>query len=249
MTSPSFSQQLDTLINRQLSILWGAKSQIVLLLIQPPIIGYCIGLGWEGNSPEKTTFFIMAIAAVWLGCLNACCCIVRERGIYERERMFNLHIWSYLLSKTSVLSVIGAVQIALLLVVQNQFMELGSSITSQLLYFLYLWLTTIAATGLGILISACAKTTYVAVMTVPILLIPQVIFSEVLLQQHIERHLPSILEKATISKWCYDALLTLEKTGSTIEWGILGGSAAVLLLQLTLFLTLAAFKLKADDVL
>lgn len=244
MARPGFRRQLDTLIERNISILLGSPGTLLLLFAQAPIIGYFIGLAWRGQEASPQTYFIMSVAALWMGCMNACTAIVSERAVYTRERMFRLDIRSYLFSKMAVLSVMCGLQTLLLLLAQGKLMHLRDSITAHILIFAVMTLTGVAAAALGLLISSVARTAYAAVVSVPILLIPQVIFSEVLLQANIRNSVPAAIEKATLTKWCYEALIDVHKD---IEWLVQLKSLAALALALTVFLALAALKLKADE--
>lgn len=244
MSRPGFKEQLDILTSRQLSIQSGSAGTLLLMLVQAPIIGAFIGLAWRGQEASPSTYFIMAVAAVWMGCMNSCTSIVQERQVYLRERMFNLDIRSYLLSKLGVLSVIGAVQCLLLLAAQGKLMHLKESPLDLALIFIALVLTSAAACCLGLLISAVARTSHGAVVAVPILLIPQAIFSEVLLQGNIENSVPSAIEKLTLTKWCYKALVDIHGGPGFL---VQAGSLLALAAFLVLFLALAAGKLKLDE--
>lgn len=218
---------------------------LLVFLLQPPIIGYLIGLAWNEAEADKRTYFMMTLSAIYLGCMNACPLIVRERSIYNRERMTGLNLWSYLLSKLQMLSLISLIQCLLLLVVANRWVQFYEGILRHGFVLIVLTLTSIAASGLGLAISAFARTTYMAVIIVPLLILPQILFSEVVLGGRFDNDLLSSIGKCTITKWSYDALIaaTLEW-----EWDTLLGSPLVLLLMLGIFLLLAAAKLKMDDV-
>ena len=244
MSRPGFKAQLDILTGRQLAIHGGSMGTVLLMLVQAPLIGYFIGLAWKGQEAAPSTYFIMALAAVWMGCMNSCTAIVQERAIFLRERMFSLDIRAYLLSKLSVLSVIGGFQVLLLLATQGRLMHLKETLLAQALVFVVMTATSAAACGLGLLISSVAGTSHGAVVAVPILLLPQAIFSEVLLQQNIRNQLPSIVEKLTLTKWCYAALIDVHQGA-----GFLAQTKSLLALAafLAAFLALAAAKLRLDE--
>ena len=258
MARPGFKQQLSILVERNLAIQLGSMGTLFLFLLQPVLIGYFIGLAWKGDEPEATTFLVMAVAAVWMGCMNACCAIVRERPIFDRERMFDLRIWSYLSSHMVILSVLCGVQAVLLLVVQARMMHLPHSFGVYTMYFLILTMTGITSAALGLVVSSFTRTSYAASVAVPILLIPQVIFSEVLLKDIDERKVPSRIEKCTMTKWGYDALKVIDEDrergwlargGSEDEpkWATVVGSFFMLSVWMLLFLLIAAAKLKWDS--
>ena len=93
------SSQLNVLFERNLAVLLGSPERLLVLLLQPPLIGALIGLAWGGTRATDMTYFILALAAIYLGCLNACTAIVRERAIYERERMTDLRIVAFVFPK------------------------------------------------------------------------------------------------------------------------------------------------------
>ena len=245
MARPGFKSQLGTLLDRTIAIHLGSMSTLAILLLQPPLVGLILGAGWSNQEATPATFLCMAIAAVYIGCMNAATAIVRERAVFNRERMFCLSIWAYLLSKTVILSVVCAVQMVLLLVAQSHLMHLPG-VGTKLLMFVALWLTALAATGLGLAISAFSRNTYMAVILVPVLLIPQIVFSRVVLgETGIDKQIPSVVEKITLTKWGFQALETASKT-DTDEWMFLSGMA-ILVAQLCAFLIVAALKLKTDE--
>ena len=245
MARPGFRRQLDILIDRSIAIHLGSWGTLLMMVAQAPIIGYFIGLAWRGQEAVPQTYFIMSVAALWMGCMNACTAIVVERPIFLRERMFDLNIWSYLLSKMSVLSVICGLQTVLLLAAQGHLMHLKYSWGAHLLVFLSLSWTGIAACALGLLVSAVARSAYGAVAAVPIILIPQAIFSEVLLQDNIRKGAPSFIEKLTLTKWCYEALVDVHNGAHVLDQL---KSLGALALGLALCLALAAGALSlAED--
>lgn len=245
MSRPGFSSQLSTLIDRTVATHTGSLTTLVILFLQPPLVGMILGLGWQKQEATASTYLCMAIAAVYLGCMNAACAIVKERAIFDRERMFCLNIWAYLLAKMVVLGLVSILQMVLLLAAQGYFMHLEPGIGSHLLFLIGLVASAAAATALGLAISAFATSSYMAVILVPVLIIPQIVFSKVVLgASGIDKRIPSIIEKITITKWGFEALETVD--GDAEAW-IVVRSCFWLMVQLWVFLTAAALKLKLDD--
>jgi hypothetical protein len=95
--------------------LLGDTGGLLLLLAQAPLIGWLCAVVW--GSIERDTpalYFVLCLAALWFGCVNACREIVKERAILERERLFGLRPRDYVLYKVWVLASLGAVQVILL---------------------------------------------------------------------------------------------------------------------------------------
>ena len=60
---------------------------------------------------------MLAFSAIFLGLFGSAYEVVKERAVYERERMINLGIVPYMMSKVSVLMGFGVIQCLLLLAV------------------------------------------------------------------------------------------------------------------------------------
>ncbi len=245
MTSPGFRPQLDTLIDRNLAVLLGSPGSLVVILVQPPLIGYLIGLAWQSAEASETTYFILSLAAIYLGCMNACTAIVKERAIYDRERMIGLRLWSYIVSKLQILSLISLVQCLLVLLVAAQWVSFHSGLLRHAILLGILTVTSITASGLGLAISAFARTAYMAVIITPLVVLPQIIFSKVVLATRFDNPALSTIGNCTITKWSYDSMIAV-----TMEWSWMKllGSQAVLAVMLGGFMLLCAAKLKLDEV-
>jgi len=108
--------------------------------------------------------------------------IVKESAIYLRERLVNLGLFAYLGSKLLILSGLALLQTLLICAV---IIVVFKSPSPELIpWFLGLGITTfgtlLTSMSLGLTISALAKNGTQANSTLPLLLIPQIIFSGVL---------------------------------------------------------------------
>ena len=130
----------------------------------------------------ETLLFIMAFAAVLFGCLNGVHAIVREVPIYRRERMVNLGIAPYMFSKIAVLGVVCLLQSAILVYFVNLKAPFHQGIFLPVLLEVYITvaLTSLAGLMLGLAISALARNADRAMSYVPLVIIPQVIFSGII---------------------------------------------------------------------
>lgn len=136
--------------------------------------------GSGANAQE--VLFIMAFAAVMFGCTNAAREIVKEAPIYRREHAVKLGIAPYLFSKMAILGVLCLLQSAVLVVMVNVAAPLrqGIFLPANLEVYITLALTSLAGLMLGLMLSAVAPNTDRALSFLPLLLIPQVIFSGVI---------------------------------------------------------------------
>ncbi|HET8839832.1 MAG TPA: ATP-binding cassette domain-containing protein, partial [Ktedonobacteraceae bacterium] len=132
-----------------------------------------------GPGAASTILFIMAFSAIMFGCVNAIREFVKEAPIYQRERAVNLGILPYMFSKMVVLGVLCLLQCAILVgcialldpyhrsVFLPPFLEVYITVS----------LTSLAGLMIGLTVSALVSNNDRAVSFVPLILIPQVLFS------------------------------------------------------------------------
>src|SRR5579875_2932486 len=135
----------------------------------------------SGGDAQKT-LFIIAFAAVMFGCINGAREIVKEAAIYKRERTVNLGIAAYMFSKIAVLGTLCLIQSAVLVLMVNAKAPFQTSIFLPPILEIYITaaLTALAGLMIGLTISAIAPNNDRAMSFVPIILIPQVIFSGII---------------------------------------------------------------------
>jgi ABC transport system ATP-binding/permease protein len=163
---------LPILLQRQFAIFRADVKNLLILLAQPIIIGALVA--WVAGDPQLDQFFAY-IATLWFGCSNSAQEIVRELPIYRRERLVGLSRLSYLTSKFLWMGGLTAIQ-SLLIYATIAIGHLGTNGAAHW-QIIGLILLAFSATGIGLTVSAFAKTPMQAVMLVPLLLIPQILFS------------------------------------------------------------------------
>ncbi len=135
----------------------------------------------SGGNAQKI-LFIMAFAAVMFGSINGAREIVKEAPIYRRERAVNLGIAPYMFSKIIVLGVLCFFQSLILVLVVNLRSPFKTSVFLSPVteIFITMLLTAIAGLMVGLTVSAIAPNNDRAMSFIPIILIPQVIFSGII---------------------------------------------------------------------
>ena len=174
-------RQWATLSRRYLGVLGRDKFNLFILFAQAPIIAVLTYLVVGAQAQRDFPYFILALVALWFGTSVASREVIRERAIYNRERMVNLRLLPYVGSKLFVLMMIVSFQCALLfgtlkLLDVAGLMSLQGKFGGfpQLLVML---LTGMVGVALGLFISAVVKTSEMATSLVPLILIPQILFS------------------------------------------------------------------------
>ena len=225
-------RQWGTLVRRALSIKRRDTWNTAILLAQAPIIALMIvfvfgdkvaeGVATDASPTDwmsfsgatATSVFLMAISAIWFGCSNAAREIVGEWAIYHRERMVNLKIPSYVASKLTVLGGLCFIQCLVLLGIVWTGCELKGSFGWMLGVLV---LSSLAGLGLGLTVSALARTSEVAIALIPLILIPMVIAGGMMKPVH-EMNTPmQVFAGAMASRWAFEGMLLLESEARP-EW-------------------------------
>jgi ABC transport system ATP-binding/permease protein len=193
--------QSRVLAARYRDCMLGDMGGLLLLLAQAPLIGWLCAVVW-GSIEQDTPalYFVLCLAAVWFGCINAVREIVKERAILERERLFGLRPSSYVISKVWVLAALGAVQVILLQGTVEWQLQLRGPMPIEVIA---LFGASLAGTGLGLLVSALAKTQERAVFAVPLLLLPQILFSELAIPSNLYSDVVAATEKVMPVHWAF----------------------------------------------
>ena len=173
--------QWATLSRRYFEVLLNDKLTLFILFAQAPVIALMTFFVMGAEQPRDFVYFVLAIVAVWFGTSVSARELIRERAIYKRERMVNLGLLPYLSSKLSVLGVIVTVQCLLLFVPLKIFDLAGMMpMPGELFGIPQLWavlLTAFVGIAAGLFTSGLVRTPEMATSLVPLILIPQVLFS------------------------------------------------------------------------
>jgi ABC-type multidrug transport system ATPase subunit len=169
------------LLERQRALVMADVKTPLVLLGQPLVIGFLTA--WMADS-DGLRLFLAYLATFWFGCGNAAQEIVREAAIYRRERIVGMGRGSYLAAKFVFWGAVTLLQALLLYTCLQVTGKTGGHAGWQVLSLV---LTALSATGIGFTLSAWVRTTTQAVMLVPLILLPQIIFSGFVMESMNER--------------------------------------------------------------
>ncbi|MGI8638862.1 MAG: FHA domain-containing protein [Pyrinomonadaceae bacterium] len=217
-------RQWLTLSRRYAEVLLRDKLNLFILFAQAPIIAVLTYFVMGENQPRDFVYFILSLVAVWFGTSVSAREIIRERPVYKRERMVNLGLIPYLFSKLFVLGIIVGIQ-CLLLFLPLKFLDLTGlmPMPGELLGIPQFWtmlLTAAVGIALGLLISAVVKTSELATSLVPLILIPQILFSGLVGVPSGINKVAGLIMPAT---WSFDTMKrystldTLEEEGANLR--------------------------------
>src|SRR5215467_15379059 len=154
-------RQWITLSRRYVEVLAKDKLNLFILLAQAPIIAAMTFLVMGSNLPRDFLYFVISLVAIWFGTSVAAREIIRERPVFQRERMVNLGILPYVGSKLLIIGLIVAAQ-CLLLFVPLKMLDFAGimSMPGEMFGLPQLWamlLTAGVGVALGLVVSALVR--------------------------------------------------------------------------------------------
>jgi ABC-type multidrug transport system ATPase subunit/pSer/pThr/pTyr-binding forkhead associated (FHA) protein len=178
------------------------------------------------NSMQPTTdhtaaMFFVVVSCVWFGTSNAAREIVTERAIYLRERMVNLRLLNYLLSKYVLLSFFCVIQCSMLLGIVFFALGFNGGPLAFLLELGNVVALAMNATALGLCVSALVASAEAAMALTPIALIPQVVLGGLMVPMTTNPNLKPLMYLMP-SRWGFEGAISNERLAiaSSTAWNI-----------------------------
>src|SRR5438067_9426953 len=211
-------RQWGTLTRRYLAVLTRDKFNLLILFGQAPIICFLTYLVVGADAPRDFPYFVLALVAIWFGTSVASREIIRERAVYTRERMVNLRLLPYVGSKLFVLAIIVSLP-CVLLYASLKFMHYvglmnlpGCAIPQVAIVLI----TAMVGIALGLLVSAVVKTSEMATSMVPLILIPQILFSGLV---GVPQNTARVISTVIPATWAFDGIKRFSTLDTLAEEG------------------------------
>jgi ABC-type multidrug transport system ATPase subunit/ABC-type multidrug transport system permease subunit len=164
--------------------------------------------------------FMSVIVALFMGLTVSAEEIIRDRKILKREKFLNLSRSSYIISKIGILFMISAIQTSLFVLVANYILGI------QGMFFIHwgiLFTVSCFANLLGLNISSAFNSAVTIYILIPILLIPQLILSGVVVK--FDKLNPMIGNTSTVpavgdlmaSRWAFEAAMVSQYKDNEFE--------------------------------
>lgn len=232
---PSWFQQINIFGSRDLLSKLSNTQYLVINLLEAPLLAFIlafivryyntddtvnIGYIFSKNLNMPAYLFMSVIVALFMGLTVSAEEIIRDRKILKREKFLHLNHSSYLLSKIGILFLISGIQTAMFVLVGNSMLEIKG------MFFIYwgiLFSTSCFANLLGLNISSAFNSAVTIYILIPILLIPQLILSGVVVK--FDKLNPSIGNTATVpmvgdmmaSRWAFEAGMVAQYKDNKFE--------------------------------
>ena len=175
------------------------------------------------NDNIPVYIFMSVIVALFIGLTVSAEEIIRDRKILSREKFLNLSKSSYLSAKIFILLIISLIQTLSFVLIGNAILGIkGMTIA----YWMILFSSSLFSNILGLNISASFKTVKVIYIIIPLIIIPQLLFSGVIVKFDklnpmfaSQKGVPFIGNIMT-SRWAYEALAVTQFIDNKYEENI-----------------------------
>jgi ABC transport system ATP-binding/permease protein len=184
----TLTYQTRVLASRYAALVMRDRRHVRSALIQVPILGLLTALLFVSDVFEKSPvphyaaksaqlIFLMVTIAVWLGSINAAREIVKERNVVDRELAIGVQVPAYIASKLVVLLALAAAQTVLFALIVLALRPLHEATSVPVELMIVLVASSWIAVLLGLLVSAYVRSEDQATGVIPLLLVPQLLFS------------------------------------------------------------------------
>ncbi len=210
-----FFTQLATLTSRYARTKLRDKAGLAVLTVQPPILALLIWLVFP--VPTTRMVFMLSLSCLWFGMSIGVRELIVDRTIWRRERRVGVGVLPFLGSKLFVLSVMNALQCFGFTAIVWSMMQLGGYGFSLMELGAAQIVTGFAGVCLGLMLSALYTSSEAAVGTLPLLLIPNICFSSIMVSLRDMDALSLAITKITMTRYAFDLSMKcgdqLEKVG------------------------------------
>jgi ABC-type multidrug transport system ATPase subunit/uncharacterized tellurite resistance protein B-like protein len=232
---PSWVKQTHLFSMRDILSKLSNTQYLVINLLEAPTLAFILafivryyntddqinqGYIFSKNLNMVAYLFMSVIVALFMGLTVSAEEIIRDRKILKREKFLHLNRSSYIVSKISILFAISAIQTFLFVLVGNYILEIKGMF---LIHWGILFTTSCFANLLGLNISSAFNSAVTIYILIPILLIPQLILSGVVVK--FDKLNPVIGNTATVpmvgdlmaSRWAFEAAMVAQYKDNEFE--------------------------------
>jgi ABC-type multidrug transport system ATPase subunit/pSer/pThr/pTyr-binding forkhead associated (FHA) protein len=164
----------------------------------------------QATPDNAVAIFFVTVAAVWFGTSNAAREIVSERAIYVRERMVNLGLFNYVVSKFVLLSLVTVIQCAVLLGIVFFALGFSGGLPAFGVGLVTLIATAMNSVAIGLTLSTVVVSSEAAMALTPIALIPQVVLGGLMVPMTTNPNLEPLM-LIMPARWGFQGLAAQER--------------------------------------
>ena len=226
---PSALRQLLIFFHRNLKAKLTDRQWLLIALSEAPVLAVICALltryapveGYSvmANSNFVSYMFMAIIVATFIGMSGSAEEIFKDRALLKREKFLNLSYRSYIWSKIFFMAGVTLVQTFLFLIVGNGIMGVHFLFFE---WWLILFIAAMLAALMGLILSQRLKSIVSIYITIPILLIPQILLCGLVVDfkdlnpGSTTGNVP-IIGEIIPSRWAYEALAVTSFTDNDFE--------------------------------
>ncbi len=232
---PGWIKQMRLFGLRDLLSKLSNRQYLAINLLEAPLLAFILAFithYYNSDNPFQTGYvfmknqnlpaylFMSVIVALFMGLTVSAEEIIRDQKILKREAFLHLSRSSYLISKMSILFMISAIQTFLFVLVGNYMLEINGMF---FIHWSILFTVSCFANMLGLNISSAFNSAVTIYILIPILLIPQLILSGVVVK--FDKLNPLIGNSETVpfvgdlmtSRWAFEASMVAQFKDNEFE--------------------------------
>lgn len=226
---PSAIKQFVIQLQRNIATKITNRQYILLTLFEAPLLALICGYltryaPLEGysllqNKNFVSFMFMAVIVAIFLGMSGSAEEIIKDRALLKREKFLQLSHGSYISSKIFLMALVSALQTLLFTVVGQCLMGFFDL---TLTWWMILFVASLVANLTGLLLSQCLSSVVSIYITIPLLLIPQILlcglvvdFSD-LNSRSTTGNVP-VIGNMIPSRWAFEAMAVTTYTNNEYE--------------------------------
>ena len=232
---PNALKQFAIFLQRNIKTKITNVQYLCITLLVAPLLAVICALLTRFAPPEGYTvmtnknlvsyFFMAVIVATFTGMSGSAEEIIRDRTLLKRERFLNLSYASYIWSKIVYMAGVSLIQTLLFILIGNTIMGLHGLFTT---WWIILFTTALVASLTGLLLSQCLNSVVAIYISIPILLIPQILLCGLVVSftdlspKSTTGNVP-LLGDIIPSRWAYEALAVTSFTDNPYEKNFFDG--------------------------
>jgi len=226
---PNALKQFGIFLERNIKTKATNLQYLSITLLVAPLLAVICALLTRYAPPEGYTlmdnknlvsyFFMAIIVATFTGMSGSAEEIIRDRSLLKREHFLNLSYKSYIWSKIVYMAAVSLVQTLLFILIGNTIMGLHGLFMT---WWVILFVTALVASLTGLLLSQCLSSVVAIYISIPILLIPQILLCGLVVSfndlnpKSTTGNVPLIGDLIP-SRWAYEALAVTSFTDNAYE--------------------------------
>jgi ABC-type multidrug transport system ATPase subunit len=195
---------------------------MLINLLEAPLLAFLLAFIIRFQNEPKTDNYVFRyndnipayiliciIIALFMGLTVSAEEIIKDKKIQKREKFLNLSRFGYLFSKICILFLLSAIQTISFVLIGNAILGIQGELVS---YWVILFAVSCFANMLGLNISSTFNSVITIYITIPLLLIPQLILSGIIFRYEkmnktiSETGKVPLLADLMVSRWAFEAI-------------------------------------------